>query len=191
MPAIETTVHHRPHADRADPSPRRSRRAALLAALALLPLTGAMLAGCASPEATDAGAGSGGSGTAADAQPPLSGSWTLVGGEDADGAFTVEPAQLTLDLQQEGAVTGSGGCNTFSGDVTDDPEAGDATSAPLEFGPLLRTMMACADDADTAMESRYLAALEQATAYAQGDGRLVITGDGVELDFDELSTEDE
>ena len=170
----------------------RSTRALMLAFAAAL-----ALGGCAGP-ASDSGAGDdtgaapgsgSGSGSSSTSQPPLSGNWKLVGGSDADGDLAVTGSALTLDLQEEGRASGSGGCNTFSGEVTDD--SGDGKVATLEFGPLLSTMMACADDAANTLERRYVAALGSATSYTLGGGRLVITGDGTELDFDEVSSEDE
>lgn len=158
---------------------------------------GALLSGCAGP-AEDSGdpavsgpaaGGEGGSVT----QPPLGGRWVLVAGADADGVLVLPETPsngIGLDLTTEGEVSGSGGCNTFSGTVADEP--GEGATAALEFGPLMSTKMACADDAANALESRYLAALGDADAYSMTDGRLAITGPGgIELDFDQPPGEDE
>ena len=79
--------------------------------------------------------------------------------------------------EQGGAVSGSTGCNTFSGAVTID-------GSELSFGPLVTTRMACADPAANAQEEAFLTAMDGVSGYTVDDqGRLVLQG-GPELTFE-------
>lgn len=113
---------------------------------------------------------------AATGQAGLGGTaWVL---EDLGGAGVVERGRATLEFDEAGRASGRGSCNRFSGPVT---LSGDGIS----FGPLLSTKMACAEDALTAQEMRYLEALEAAERYAVEGATLRIyrTGDSVPLRF--------
>jgi heat shock protein HslJ len=57
-----------------------------------------------------------------------------------------------------GTVSGEGGCNAFNGPAVVDGES-------IAIGPLVSTRMACADEAATAQEAAYFAALEAATTF--------------------------
>jgi heat shock protein HslJ len=99
--------------------------------------------------------------------------WELVA---MDGE-AVAAAVPTLAFDEQGGVSGSTGCNTFSGEVAIDGNA-------LTFGPLVTTRMACADPAANAQEEAFLSAMEGVSAYAVDDeGRLVLQG-GPELTFE-------
>jgi heat shock protein HslJ len=81
----------------------------------------------------------------------------------------------------EGQVSGSSGCNTFSGPYT--------VSGPvsIDIGPLVSTRMACPEPAMT-FETTYLAALDGATTWAvPADApigtQLTISGTGPKLVF--------
>ncbi len=75
----------------------------------------------------------------------------------------------TITFGGDGTVTGSAGCNTFSGTY-----AVDGTS--LAFGPLATTKMACADQT-MFVESAFLAALGGVTGWSvRPDGHLVLDG---------------
>lgn len=75
----------------------------------------------------------------------------------------------TINFGGDGTVTGSAGCNTFSGTY-----AVDGTS--LGVGPLGTTKMACADPT-MFVESAFLAALRGVTGWSvRPDGRLVLDG---------------
>ena len=75
-------------------------------------------------------------------------------------------------------MTGSAGCNTFTGSVAID-------GSTLEVGPLATTRMACADPAVGEQETAFLQALQATTGYTVDDeGRLVLTGDDAELTFE-------
>jgi heat shock protein HslJ len=67
----------------------------------------------------------------------------------------------------EDQVSGSGGCNRFSGGYTTDGDS-------ITIGPLASTLMACVGEAD-AVEADYLARLGQAATYAITDGTLTLS----------------
>ena len=96
----------------------------------------------------------------------VAGSWQLIGiGDAAIDAMAIP----TLEVTETGAVSGSAGCNQFSGTVVVSPDE-------IRFGPLATTKMACADPAN-ALESRYLVALSAARTWMiDGEGNLVIEG---------------
>jgi heat shock protein HslJ len=100
--------------------------------------------------------------------------WELV---SMDGEAVAGDAPPTLAFEERGAVSGSTGCNTFSGDVAIDGNA-------LNFGPLITTRMACADPAANAQEEAFLSAMEGVSVHTVDDqGRLVLQG-GPELTFE-------
>src|SRR5688572_11037867 len=93
--------------------------------------------------------------------------WELVA---MDGEAMAGDAVPTLAFDEQGAVSGSTGCNTFSGEVAHDGNA-------LSFGPLVTTRMACADPAANAQEEAFLSAMEGVTSYTVDEaGRLVLQG---------------
>ena len=102
-------------------------------------------------------------------------SWQLV---ELDGADVVGDVPPTLAFDETGTVSGTGGCNTFSGEVSiDGPE--------LSFGPLASTQMACADEDVSAQEAAFFAGLQSVTGYTIDDeGRLVLEGDEGTLTFE-------
>jgi heat shock protein HslJ len=69
----------------------------------------------------------------------------------------------------EDQISGSGGCNRFSGGYTTDGNT-------IRIGPLASTMMACVGDAMT-VEADYLARLDEAATYAIKDGTLTMIND--------------
>jgi heat shock protein HslJ len=129
------------------------RSIALLAAIVLL-------AGCAI--------------TSRDATMDLPGtSWVLV---DLDGTAPVGETPPTIAFDDQGTVTGTGGCNTFNGEVTID-------GSDLSVGPLASTQMACEEDIST-QEAAFFTALQDVTSYTvDNEGRLVLQ-DGGTLTFE-------
>jgi heat shock protein HslJ len=134
----------------------------------------ALLAGCASspgstptpdPEETEI------------AVTDLAGEWLLVKGSDADGAMGLDLITVTLAIQQDGAVSGQGPCNSYTGGLEQD-------GASVTFGPLASTLMACEEEAKTEIESRYLAALEAVDTSKLGADTLTLTGPDVSLQYD-------
>lgn len=96
-------------------------------------------------------------------------SWVLADAAAALGAEPAADAVPTIVFGADGTVSGSAGCNTFSGTYTSD-------GATVTFGPLASTKMACAEPAMT-VEGAYLAALAGVTGFTIGaDGNLTLDG---------------
>lgn len=93
---------------------------------------------------------------AAAQQAPLTpaGDWLA---ENIRGAAVVDRVQTTLTIADDGAVTGSGGCNQYQGKAT-------IEGAKISFGPLATTRMACAP-AVMAQEQTFFAALAVVRAF--------------------------
>jgi heat shock protein HslJ len=101
-------------------------------------------------------------------------SWTLV---ELDGAAPVGETPPTIAFDDQGSVTGTGGCNTFNGEVTID-------GSDMSFSPLATTQMFCAEEGVADQEQAFLAALQDVTSYSVDDeGRLVLE-DGATLTFE-------
>lgn len=91
--------------------------------------------------------------------------WVL---EELGGANLVD-VEPTLAFGGDGTVSGSAGCNTFSGTYALD-------GAILSFGPLATTKIACADPT-MFVESAFLAAMADVTGWSlDSAGRLVLDG---------------
>ena len=101
-------------------------------------------------------------------------SWVVV---DIGGDAPVGATAPTIAFDDQGTVTGTGGCNTFSGEVTID-------GSDLTFGPLASTQMACEEDVSN-QEQAFFTALQDATSYTiDNEGRLVLEGDSGSLTFE-------
>ena len=101
-------------------------------------------------------------------------SWTATGINNGKGALegTDATAGVTLTFNDDGTVSGSGGCNTYSGSYTTD-DAGAVT-----FGPLAMTMMAC-EDAKMQVEQQFSAAMANVTTYQiEGNNLTLRDADG-------------
>ena len=88
-------------------------------------------------------------------------SWTATGINNGKNAVesNAQTETVTAEFGEDGKVTGSGGCNTYSATyTTTDPDG-------ITFGPVVSTKMACADEAN-AVEQQYFAALEAVTTYS-------------------------
>ena len=81
-------------------------------------------------------------------------SWRL---EDLMGTGVLDAAQATLEFGADGAVSGRGSCNRFSGKA-------DIRGNTLSFSPLVSTKMACAE-AVMDQEKRYFEALQGAERF--------------------------
>lgn len=90
--------------------------------------------------------------------------WVLdtVGGKPA-----VESTTSTARFADDGTVSGSGGCNRFSGPFSTNGNA-------IKVGDLASTMMACTDDI-MAQESGFLAALGSASTFSVDAGILTLS----------------
>jgi heat shock protein HslJ len=95
----------------------------------------------------------------------------LAGDWDATSFYTgtalsspIVGTELTATFADD-KVSGSGGCNTFSGSATTD-------GSDISIGPLASTMMACTDEAKSTQEQQYLQALELANTFEVVGDRL-------------------
>ena len=113
-----------------------------------------------------------GDGSAADAT--LTGQeWSLA---TIGGAPLPAGSGITAAFGEDGTVTGSGGCNGYTGPYTVDGES-------LSVGPLAATRMSCGQSPMTS-SARTLARSRLATGFAIGGTDLVIsTSNGVTLEF--------
>lgn len=91
----------------------------------------------------------------ADAELTLYGRWLA---EDIEGGGVIDRAQTTLEIAQDGAVHGSGGCNRYSGSAKIDGDK-------LAFGALASTNMACAE-ALMNQEGKFHAALAKVASFS-------------------------
>ncbi|MEB0059780.1 META domain-containing protein [Variovorax sp. LG9.2] len=102
---------------------------------------------------------------------PIEGpSWLLVQLGDQPVGAGGDPrrdAQIEFD-RSSGRVSGSGGCNRFSGGFT-------RTGSHLKISQLVATKMACLDGARTANEMQFLQVLQTTTSYRLvGPGRMLL-----------------
>lgn len=104
------------------------------------------------------------------------GEWVLVAGKDDAGDLdtSVAVVKLVLDNMTAGGTV----CNSYGGEFT-------GRANDLTVGPLASTEMYCTEpDGIMDLESRYLNDLSTVTAGALVNGRLVLTGPGISLEFD-------
>jgi heat shock protein HslJ len=106
--------------------------------------------------------------------------WTLTTIASGDAVSSVlNGTEVTAEFTVDGAVSGSGGCNRYSGSYTwaDDQ---------LSFSALASTKMACADDV-MAQESAFLASMQDVATFviegsqltlSDGSGALLLGFDG-------------
>ena len=93
--------------------------------------------------------------------------WTV---STIGGQATVPGAQPTIAFGSDGTISGSTGCNQYSGTYTVDGDK-------LTVSQLAMTRMACADPAVNAQEAAVTAALTGATSWAIGsDSNLTLKG---------------
>ena len=96
----------------------------------------------------------------------LDGEWTLV---SLDGRKAL-PAGVEVTLTVRGReVSGSGGCNRFTGTL-----APGADPSAVTFGPLAATMMAC-DGPAMDVETAFFEAMDAVSAFTFVSGRLALT----------------
>src|SRR5262245_18362241 len=96
-----------------------------------------------------------------DADGPLAASWvaTELGGEPVEG--------LTLDYTTD-KVSGTGGCNRFSGPISIEHDA-------IQIGPLAATKMMC--EVKSEIETQYFSALEAARSFVVEGDKLTLKAD--------------
>jgi len=95
--------------------------------------------------------------------PALVGAWQL---STFGGTAVPRGTVATAIFGADGSLTGSGGCNTYSGTYTTD-------GASLSISPLAATRLFCADTGE--IEPAYLDALQAATGWAVDGGTLTIS----------------
>ena len=87
-------------------------------------------------------------------------SWDLIAYNNGTGGFqsTVIDVPVTALFDEDGTLSGSAGCNSYTGSWETDENS-------IEIGPLASTAMACAEVDVMDQETRYLAVLEDADTY--------------------------
>lgn len=102
------------------------------------------------------------------------GQWQLV---SIDGQPVVAGSLVTLTFDNDGNLFGNGGCNSYSGTYTIEGDK-------IVMGPIISTLMMCADAAVADQEAAFFGALQQVVTRAVVDGQLLLmTEAGVELNF--------
>ncbi|HET9666954.1 MAG TPA: META domain-containing protein, partial [Desertimonas sp.] len=96
--------------------------------------------------------------------------WVLVSGVDVDGW---EESAPSISFGEDGAASGSSGCNQWGGSYTFDGDT-------LELGEIAMTSMGCPPPADE-VERAYMDALQQANRWRLEDEELVLLDDDAEL----------
>jgi heat shock protein HslJ len=147
------------------------RTTGFIGLIAVMAFAAAACTSAASPSV--AGGGGAASASAPLTNPDLVGTDWVLG--DLPGQVVADPLP-TLAFSGDDTVSGTGGCNTFSGTYTVD-------GSNLTFGALASTQMACEGAVGT-LESAYLAALQDTSAYEITDaGELKLTSGTTTLTF--------
>lgn len=111
---------------------------------------------------------------AAAAANPLVGSWDVTGYNNGKQAVVSPVAGSTLTaIFTADQVSGSAGCNTYSGGYTID-------GTTLKIGPLASTMRACSEEAVNEQEQQFLAAMQASTTFDLTGDILTLKVDGGE-----------
>jgi heat shock protein HslJ len=104
------------------------------------------------------------------ALPLVGTTWTLTTIASGDAVSSVlMGTEVTTGFTADGTVSGSAGCNRYSGSYT-------WTGDQLSFSPLASTKMACADEV-MAQETVFLAAMEQVASYGIEGSQLRLLDD--------------
>jgi heat shock protein HslJ len=96
--------------------------------------------------------------------------------EDIDGGGVIDRLQTTLEIRDDGIVTGMGGCNRYAGSAT---VSGDA----IKFLPMASTRMAC-PAAVMRQESKFHATLEKIRSWRIDEQKrklVLLDGGGFEM----------
>jgi len=103
----------------------------------------------------------------------LEGSWTLVqlNGEP------ILPDVVVLLTIEEGAISGSSGCNTYSGGTI-------LPGGKVELNELSMTLVACLDQAVNDQETNYFIALNRVDRWKISSDDLTLSGSGVTLQYE-------
>ncbi len=111
----------------------------------------------------------------------LTGGWQLVSGTMEGTPVTpIATHPVTIEFD-DGSVGGTSACNSYGGDYTVD-------RATITISEVFMTEMACSPEEVMSLESQYLGALGAVSAFAMDGSNLVLSGDGVELEFEPVVT---
>jgi len=102
-----------------------------------------------------------------------SGKWLA---EDIDGGGVIDRLQTTLEIHDDGIVTGMGGCNRYAGSANFD-------GAAIKFLPMASTRMACSAAA-MRQEGKFHTMLEKIRAWRIDEARrklILFDGQGFEM----------
>ena len=116
-----------------------------------------------------------GSGSGSGSSISLTGAWQLTSGTVDGTALDLgvpRPVTLTVDGTK---ASGSSACNLYFSDLT-------VSGGTVTFGTIGGTEMACQDDLMN-LEGKYLSALARVTGGSRAGETLILTGDGVRLEF--------
>lgn len=109
---------------------------------------------------------SSGCATLSDATEKPDGLWIV---EDVNSGRIIDSSRIEITLSSDGGVSGSTGCNRFTGQYT-------LVDSTLSFGPLATTERACAP-ALNQQEARVLAALNAVETWSMDEtGALILEG---------------
>ena len=111
-------------------------------------------------------------GAAADPATPT-GKWLA---EDIDGGGVIDRLQTTLEIRDDGIVTGMGGCNRYAGSVT-------VCGNTIKFLPMASTRMACSA-AVMRQEAKFHSTLEKVRTWRIDQAQrklLLLDGQGFDL----------
>lgn len=106
--------------------------------------------------------------------------WNVTGYNNGRGGVTslVPATELTVNFGTDGSVSGSAGCNTFTGSYAVDEADG------IAFTPLAATRKMCPGEEIMDQESQFLAALANATNWEIRGDRLQMRDNGGALQVD-------
>ncbi len=113
----------------------------------------------------------------------ITGNWILTNAVDADGQLDATVAPVTLHVDKNGAG-GTSACNLYGADVVH----GDGS---VSFTEIFGTYMYCEATGVMDLEHRYLTALGSVTAGQVAGDRLVLSGAGIELEFEAYEPDEE
>lgn len=111
-------------------------------------------------------------GAAADPATPT-GKWLA---EDIDGGGVIDRLQTTLEIRDDGIVTGMGGCNRYAGSVT-------VSGNTIKFLPMASTRMVCSA-AVMRQEAKFHSTLEKVRTWRIDQAQrklLLLDGQGFDL----------
>jgi heat shock protein HslJ len=107
---------------------------------------------------------------------PLEGTaWTLttIATPDSQAVSSTIAGTKVTALFDNGAVSGSGGCNTYHGTY-------ETSGSSLTFGPVSSTMKMCEQDVST-QEQQYVSALDATAAFAIDGDQLTLSDDAGQM----------